>query len=132
MDRYQWGTLLIMLGVLVWLPFVVLLVRGDDPPFFLFLPLHLAGVLTGAYLRRGRRGHVPRVRRVGNILIIVGVAAWVPYFGLKALGNDPEALFFLPFHLAGVIPGVLLRYYHALRRAWAGLTSRRAARFGPP
>ncbi|MBI4328623.1 MAG: hypothetical protein HY685_02010 [Chloroflexi bacterium] len=132
MSRYRWGTLLIVLGVLVWVPFVVSLLQGGDPPFFLYLPIHLAAVLTGNYLRRGREtGPVHPTRRWGNILVTLGVLVWVPYFSLKSLGWDPPIYYFLPFHLSGVIPGVFLRYYQNLRDLWRRLAGQRSAQPNP-
>lgn len=120
------------LGVSVWAPFVVLLLLGRDPAFFLFLPFHLAGIFTGVALRRGRRGPSPATRRIGNVLIMIGVAVWAPYFALDAMGRDPEAMYFLPFHLTGVVPGVFLRYFQELRRLRARLTGQSATQPNSP
>jgi len=57
----------------------------------------------------------PKMRRVGRILILAGVAVWVPYFVLKFTGNDPNVAYFLPFHLSGVIPGSILSRWHQIR-----------------
>ena|GEM_PF-2393431 len=45
----------------------------------------------------------------GRLLILLGVAVWVPYAALK-YGAQSEAPFgpFLALHLLGVIPGALL------------------------
>jgi len=48
--------------------------------------------------------------RCGTILVVLGVAVWAVYaisrwgVGLEVTGRQ-----FLPYHLAGVIPGILLR-----------------------
>jgi hypothetical protein len=118
--RGRLGTVLSILGVLAWAPFIIGRALGKDPPFLVFLPLHLTGVLGGAWVRRGApRSHVARSRRVGNYLIYAGVSAWIPYFAIEALGNEPLLLPFLIPHLSGVIPGVILRYLEGIRGLWA-------------
>jgi hypothetical protein len=57
-------------------------------------------------------------RRLGKYLIWVGVAVWIPYFALKAVGLQPELMAFLPFHLLGVIPGAILNRWTQIRRLW--------------
>ena len=47
--------------------------------------------------------------RLGNILIWLGVFTWAPFIFLRAIGETPPFLFFLPFHLIGVIGGARLR-----------------------
>ncbi len=47
--------------------------------------------------------------RLGTILIWLGVFTWAPFIFLKAMGEDPSFLLFLPFHLLGVIGGARLR-----------------------
>lgn len=48
--------------------------------------------------------------RLGNVLFYTGGAVWVLYAVFKyLLGWDVTVRQFLPFHLAAVIPGVLLR-----------------------
>lgn len=49
-------------------------------------------------------------------MILFGVAAWVPYAALLFTGNEPDIRFFLPVHLAGVIPGAFLTRYVWLRQ----------------
>ncbi len=119
MTRGQVGTLLSVLGVLAWAPFIIGRALGGDPPFLVFLPMHLTGVLGGAWLRRGApRSHVARTRRIGNYFIYAGVSAWIPYFTIEALGREPLLLPFLIPHLSGVVPGVILRYWEDIRGFW--------------
>jgi hypothetical protein len=47
--------------------------------------------------------------RLGTILIWLGVFTWAPFIFLKAIGEQPSFLLFLPFHLFGVIGGARLR-----------------------
>jgi hypothetical protein len=47
--------------------------------------------------------------RLGTTLVWLGVLAWVPFIGLRIAGYTPSPLWFLPFHLVGVIGGSRLR-----------------------
>ncbi len=47
-------------------------------------------------------------RTVGRILVFAGISVWIPYFGLKFIGEEVELMNFLPFHLVLVIPGSAL------------------------
>ena len=47
--------------------------------------------------------------RLGTIFIWLGVFAWAPFIFLRAMGERPAFLLFLPFHLIGVIGGSRLR-----------------------
>ena len=47
--------------------------------------------------------------RLGTILVWLGVFTWAPFIFLRAVGEKPSFLFFLPFHLIGVIGGSRLR-----------------------
>ena len=114
--HYLWGTLLIWFGVLVWIPFIFMKMTGANPSFLLYLPFHLIGVVGGARLRAFARKEMglPSPNRnplqiTGSILIALGILTWAPYFYLKAFTQTPvEVMNFLPFHLVGVLGGVLL------------------------
>lgn len=62
-------------------------------------------------------------KRWGRGLILLGVAVWIPYAGLKYVAHE-EVPFgpFLTLHLLGVIPGALLargeELSALLRRVW--------------
>lgn len=60
--------------------------------------------------------------RLGTILVWLGVFTWVPFIFLRAVGEKPSFLFFLPFHLIGVVGGS--RFRSAARKE-LGLTSPR-------
>jgi hypothetical protein len=48
--------------------------------------------------------------QLGTLLLILGVLAWVVYYALKLLTSlDLPFGLFLAWHLAGVLPGSLLR-----------------------
>lgn len=52
----------------------------------------------------------------GTILVAAGVAVWIVYAVLRfAMGLDVSGRQFLPYHLAGVIPGVVLRRHRFFR-----------------
>lgn len=120
-SEWRWlGNGLILLGVLVWAPFLAATAMGEDWPFLPFLAGHLAGVLGGWRLRaRADRmeGHRPAIPEVGRrrrwlsrLLIYLGVLAWAPYFyQIRVLGNAVEISPYLAAHLTGVLSGVALR-----------------------
>lgn len=119
MNPRAWGTALIWLGVLAWVPFFLFLASGREVSLFPFLAAHLAGVFGGAWLRTNadRKAGVSttpahgRWRRFASrIMIYLGVLAWVPYFYLQHLaGQEVEVAPFLAAHLTGVLGGVALR-----------------------
>lgn len=56
-------------------------------------------------------------QRLGRILILLGVAAWLPYFYLKYIENvEVGMLPFLAVHLSGVIPGSLLFRHKQIKK----------------
>jgi hypothetical protein len=125
--RYRWGTILIWLGVFTWAPFIVLKVIGEKPPFLLFLPFHLLGVIGGARLRsmaRKELGLIPNKKNyltlAGHLMIFLGVLVWAPYLYLKLIvGQSVEVMNYLPYHLSGVLGGVslhILNYFMERRR----------------
>jgi hypothetical protein len=126
--HYLWGTLLIWLGVLIWVPFIVLKMTGENPSFLWYLPFHLIGVVGGSRLRafaRKEMGLPPPKRNPlqigGSILIALGILTWAPYFYLKAFTQTSvDVMNFLPFHLIGVLGGVLLltiNYFNARKNS---------------
>ncbi len=115
LTRYRLGNVLIWLGVLVWVPFIVLRIVGEQPPLFWYLPLHLLGVMSGSRLRAFARKELrmpppkkSRLRMFGHGLIFVGILVWVPYFYLKVAQQSVEVMDYLPFHLVGVLGGITL------------------------
>lgn len=114
--RYRLGIILIWLGVLTWSPFIFLRAIGERPSFWLFLPLHLIGVIGGSRLRsvaRKELGLLPPKKNMlhlaGHAMILLGILVWAPYLYLKSVMGQPvDVLDFLPFHLSGVLGGVLL------------------------
>jgi hypothetical protein len=56
-------------------------------------------------------------RTIGTLLVIVGVSVWGAYALERYILNmDVHAWQFLPYHLAGVIPGSLLRHHRFFKK----------------
>ena len=112
--RYRAGILLIWVGVLTWLPFILLRANGEKPSLFWFLPFHLIGVVGGSRLRRAAREELgteaPQknaFRSVGHGLMFLGIMVWGVYFYLKlAAGQPVEVGDVLPYHLTGIFGGI--------------------------
>ncbi|MFV9689762.1 MAG: hypothetical protein ACNY01_02210 [Desulfobacteria bacterium] len=61
----------------------------------------------------------------GTIFLIAGVAVWVVYAFVRwGMGWNVTGRQFLPYHLAGVIPGMILRRRRFLRGIVRRLQSR--------
>jgi hypothetical protein len=114
MLRYRAGIALIWIGVLTWLPFIVMRASGDKPSLFWFLPFHLIGVIGGSRLRKMAREEMgadaPKknaFRTIGHGLIFLGIMVWSVYFYLKLVVGQPvDVGNFLPYHLAGIFGGI--------------------------
>lgn len=109
------ANLLILVGVLAWLPYFFLLARGESPSILPFLAFHLGGVLSGGYLRSQdqtakAKQHGQTRKRIARVLIILGVLAWAPYFYLTRIQGLDQAIGpFLAAHLTGVLTGSAVR-----------------------
>jgi hypothetical protein len=116
LTRYRLGVLFIWLGVVTWMPFIILRIAGEKPALLLFLPFHLSGVIGGSRMRSLARKELglnapkqDRWRSAGHALIFLGILVWLPYFYLKLiLHQRVDVMNFLPFHLAGISGGILL------------------------
>lgn len=114
--RYRLGSVFIWLGVLVWAPFIVLRIKGEQPPMSLYLPFHLLGVIGGSRLRAFARKELglpkpqkTRLQLLGHGLIWSGILVWVPYYYFKVVVGQPvDVMDYLPYHLTGILIGVLL------------------------
>jgi hypothetical protein len=112
--RYRAGLVLIWIGVLTWLPFIVMRASGYKPSLFWFLPFHLIGVIGGSRLRKMAREEMgadaPKknaFRTIGHSLIFLGIMVWGVYFYLKlAAGQAVDVGGFLPYHLSGIFGGI--------------------------
>jgi len=114
--RYRLGNILIWLGVLIWAPFIVLRIAGEQTSMSWYLLLHLLGVIGGSRLRafaRKELGILPpkksRLRSLGHGLTFTGTLVWVPYYYLKVVAEKPvDVMNYLPYHLTGVLGGITL------------------------
>jgi hypothetical protein len=121
--RYRFGMVLLWLGILTWVPFIMLRLVGEKPSLFWFLPFHLIGVIGGSRLRGTARkemdlppGKTSLLWVIGHGLIYAGILVWVPYFYLKATTQAPvEVMNFLPYHLTGIFGGITLLGIHFWR-----------------
>jgi hypothetical protein len=127
MSKSQIANVLIGLGVLAWAPFLWQLARGGQPGILPYLAVHLAGVLSGAWLRArrggGGQGQPFGHRRIlaSKIMIYLGVLAWAPYFYLsRVAAADVDMSGFLAAHLTGVLGGAALRGSVEVARFAAG------------
>lgn len=120
--RYRLGIILVWLGVFAWAPFIFLRTIGEKPSFLLFLPFHLIGVIGGSRLRsiaRKELGLMPPQKNIlhiaGHGMIFLGIMVWTPYLYSKfVMGQPVEAMNYLPYHLAGILGGVLLHVFSYL------------------
>ena len=114
--RYRLGSVFIWLGVLVWAPFILLRIMGEQPSLSLYLPIHLLGVLGGSRLRAFARKELgmlkpqkTHLQLLGHGLIWSGILVWALYYYLKIVVGQPvDVMDYLPFHLIGVVSGVVL------------------------
>jgi hypothetical protein len=112
--RYRVGTAMLWLGILTWVPFIILRLVGEKPSLLWYLPFHLLGVIGGSRLRAIARkdmdlplGKTSLLRVIAHGLIYAGILVWAPYFYLKATTQAPvEVMNFLPYHLTGVLTGI--------------------------
>ncbi len=116
LTRYRLASVLIWMGVLTWVPFILLRTMGQKPSIFWFLPFHLIGVVGGSRLKAAVRREMgvaspkkTRLRTLGHILVGTGISVWVVYFSLKLIFHAPvEVGQFLPYHLTAMLSGVAI------------------------
>jgi hypothetical protein len=114
--KYRLGIALIWIGVLIWVPFIMLRIASEKPSIFWYLPFHLVCVVGGSRVRASARRKMNRIplqknalQILGHGMIVAGILVWAPYFYLKAIAPQPvEVMDFLPYHLAGVLGGIAL------------------------
>jgi hypothetical protein len=132
--RYRLGSVFIWLGVLVWAPFIILRIMGEQPSMSLYLPIHLLGVMGGSRLRAFARKELgipkpqkTRLQLLGHGVIWAGVLVWAPYYYFKVVGQPVDVMNYLPLHLVGVFGGVGLLAVNAFlsRRQNDGLENSR-------
>jgi hypothetical protein len=109
---YQYGTILIWAGVLVWMPFFALRMIGESPSLMIFLPFHLAGVIGGARVRTAAnlqlgkpKAKPTRYKKASHALVIASLLVWIPYYALKLSGQEVDVNPYLTVHLIGIFGG---------------------------
>ncbi|NQV05030.1 hypothetical protein HQ535_00645 [bacterium] len=55
-------------------------------------------------------------KKIGRIVLLAGVSVWLVFAIAWMAGAEPVTRAFLPFHLAGVIPGAILTRWDSIRR----------------
>ncbi len=122
MDRKTLANILIIMGVLAWVPFLYLVATGQEPSIFPYLTVHLIGVIGGSQLRRKSSPSTKKRNRrqvTGRILILLGVFAWAPYLYQKEiLSQSVEMAPYLTAHLFGVLGGIALLLSVLLSQNW--------------
>jgi len=108
----KYGTILIWIGVLVWVPYLALRIFGENPSMWAYLPFHLAGVIGGARMRTSARQKmgIPKekrrgYKRVAHWLVVASILVWLPYYALKLAGQPVALNAFLTVHLVGIFSG---------------------------
>ena len=114
MSRKEIGTIIIYLGVFVWIPYFLLLFSGREVSMIPYLTLHLLGIFGGAKVRGKIAKETMlfgnRRRKISRILIYIGILAWLPYYYLEGItGLEVDITPFLFVHLSGIMGGVLLQ-----------------------
>ena len=112
--RFRLATVLIWVGVLAWVPFIVMRIIGYTPSIFWFLPFHLIGVVGGSRMKSMARREMgtdlhkkTRLRTLGHLLVFVGIFVWIVYFSLKLIFHVPvDVGQFLPYHLTAILSGI--------------------------
>jgi hypothetical protein len=119
-QKTKYSRILIILGVLAWLPYIIARLLKVDLSAIPFLILHLIGVLGGVLLRRnteaGTNGEASRqiifLKKFSTVILILGVSVWGVYFGLQWItGVSREVTPFLIAHLSGVLTGAAIKLY---------------------
>lgn len=65
------------------------------------------------------------MKRLGTVLFYIGGFVWIVYAVTKyMLGWDVELRKFLPYHLAAVIPGIILKHGISLYERYFTVTKR--------
>ena len=67
-------------------------------------------------MNKGTDKEKDSIKTLGTVLVVAGVAVWVVYAVVRyLLGWDVTGRQFLPYHLAGVVPGAVLRRHRFFR-----------------
>ena len=107
------GRALIWIGVLAWVPYILLTIGNVSPPILPFLSIHLLGILGGSWIKRSSpTGSEASAgwKKLGTLLTLVGIGVWIPYVALTEFTTlSPSLVPFLGIHLVAVVPGLAIR-----------------------
>jgi hypothetical protein len=123
-QRQTYSKYLIWLGLLAWIPYILMRALRLEVVVMPFLVVHLTGVLGGAFLQRASSGEQNTVsererfrKTFSTVVILLGVSVWGVYFGLEWItGVEREVAPFLIAHLSGVLSGAGIKVYNFLSR----------------
>lgn len=116
--KHTFGKALTLLGVLAWVPLLLLTFGGYSPSILPFLAVHLIGILGGVWFKRTEQGGGASIsltgkslsRKLGSYLVLIGAAVWIPFIAINNLTVAEVSLApFVTLHLSAVVPGILLR-----------------------
>ena len=62
------------------------------------------------------RADAATLERIGRRLVVLGILVWVVWLAVKLAGGQPRLEYFLPIHLAGVVPGAILSRWSVFSR----------------
>jgi hypothetical protein len=109
---HKLGTILVGIGVLVWLPYFMLRIIGKNPEILLYLPFHLLGVIAGGRMRNAANKKLGRFKKkqksyafVARLLMVASILVWLPYYGLQLAGRTVTVQPYLIVHLSSLFLG---------------------------
>jgi hypothetical protein len=122
--KSRFGSILILAGVLAWLPYLIYHIFIDSVTPVPFLAVHLAGVIGGSVLRRSAssdQAPLPHslqwIKTLSTILLVIGVLVWVVYFGLNAAATlELPVGLFVVLHLVFILSGAAMKIFLVLKR----------------
>lgn len=113
------SNLLIWIGVLAWVPYLILRLMRKDFSVLPFLITHIICIIGGIVFRRqASAGASPptqqtkRLKTISTVLLVLGVSVWGVYFSVQWLGVEISSITpFLAAHLTGVLSGAAIKLY---------------------
>ena len=118
-QKVKLSKVFIWIGVLAWVPYIVLQILQKEISVFPFLGTHIFFIVGGIVLRKqASEGKAPptqkvqRLKTVSTVLLVLGVSVWGVYFLVQWLGVDVTSIKpFLAAHLSGVLSGAAIKLY---------------------
>jgi hypothetical protein len=118
-QKAKLSSIFIWIGVLAWVPYLVLRILHKDFSVFPFLGTHIFFITGGIVLRRQASAgaaapsqQVQRLKTVSTVLLVLGVSVWGVYFAVQWLGVEVSSIKpFLAAHLTGVLSGAGIKLF---------------------